>query len=645
MSREERRLAAIMFTDIVGYTSLSQRNEALAMRLLERHRRTVRPLFGRHGGMEVKTIGDAFLVEFASALEAVRCAYEIQQSMHELNGSNPEEMRTIIRVGVHLGDVIHSQNDVYGDAVNVASRIEPLAEPGGICVSEQVYDQIRNKFEFPLVSLGKKELKNVGEPVEVFKVSLPWQSAEMAGAQHDKRRIAVLPFSNISPDPNDEYFADGMTEELIATMSRLGGLKVIARTSVMGYKGGQKKISEVARELEVGTVLEGSVRKAGNRIRVTIQLIDSHTSEHLWAESYERELKDVFAIQSEISNTVAEALKVRLTSQEKALIEKKQTSNPEAHTLYLKGRFYLDERTKDNVNKALRYFRSAVDLDPDFALAYSGLADCYNILADYTWMNPEEAAPQAMKNALKALEIDDSLAEAHASLALTLSTAWDFSAAERELKRAIELRPNYAPAYHWYFLLLGYNGRVREAREVEERALEIDPYSRVIGMGYAISFYLLNDGAEAKRRLQKLTELYPDFSTLRLWKSGVHVFLGDKEDAVREAKMAFETDGSTNSELNLAAVYAEVGRFDEAQRTLDHAKERATSEHLSPSLLGLVEISMGHFDEAFAHFDQALKEKDTGILMMRSDLWFERYRSDPRWKRLEERMPKTQTSA
>lgn len=242
-----------MFTDMVGYTALGQRNEPLSLTILEEQRKLIRPILFRHEGREVKTIGDAFLVEFPNALEAVRCAYDIQRSAREFNIPLSEERRIHLRIGVHLGDVVGSGGDISGDAVNVASRIEPLAEDGGVCISRQVYDQVKNKLDLPLLSLGLKSLKNVTEPVEIFKMVMPWAEERIPpSTQFEKRRIAVLPFANISPDPQDEYFADGMTEEFISTISKIGGLKVIARTSVMGYKGESKKIDEIARELGVG---------------------------------------------------------------------------------------------------------------------------------------------------------------------------------------------------------------------------------------------------------------------------------------------------------------------------------------------------------------------------------------------------------
>lgn len=255
-----------MFTDMVGYTSLSQQDESLAMQLLEEHRKLVRPFFPKYNGTEIKTMGDAFLVEFASPLDALRCALEIQKSLHDLNAGRLADKRMLLRIGIHLGDVVHAENDVYGDAVNVASRIEPLASPEGICITGEVYRQVRNKFEFPLSSLGKKELKNVGEPTEVFSVVLPWEKEPSNQEVLDQHRLAVLPLVSLSPDPDDEYFADGLTEELIARLSLLNGLEVIARTSVMNYKKKEKNVTQIGKELRAGMVLEGSVRKAGNRI-------------------------------------------------------------------------------------------------------------------------------------------------------------------------------------------------------------------------------------------------------------------------------------------------------------------------------------------------------------------------------------------
>jgi len=640
LAQGERRLAAIMFTDLVGYTALGQRSEDLALSVIDDQRKLLRPVFKKYAGREIKTMGDAFLVEFSSALNAVKCACEIQKAAREFNSSLDEERRVHLRVGVHLGDIVESEGDISGDSVNVASRIESLADDGGVCITRQVYDQVQNKFELPFESLGVRMLKNVRTPLEVYKVVMPWAQEKTVPAILDKRRIAILPFANISANPGDEYFADGMTEELIATMSRIGGLKVIARTSVMGYKGGQKKISDIAKELEVGAVLEGSVRKAGERLRITVQLIDSQTSDHMWAESYDRELKDVFAIQSDIAKTVAEALKVQLLSSERAIIEKKQTVDPEAYALYLKGRYLWNERTRESVNKAIKYFEHVAKVDPRFAPAYSGLADCYNILLDYSWMDPTLAGDLARDFSEKAIAMDDSLAEAHASLSLTLTNRfWDFTRAETEMKRAIELRPNYAPAYHWYGVLLFQLGRpIAEAYSMVQRALDLDPYSRVLNMVAANSLAMLGEKQAAMARYKELVDLYPDFAPLRFWISQVHAWASEYEAAIDEARRAFEIDKTPLNKLNLAWVYAVAGKREEARKTLDDVLSHPGTEYVSPVAVGQVELAMGSPDEGYGWLEKGLEQRDPNLLYFAAIPWFKKYQSDPRWNQIDEKI-------
>jgi adenylate cyclase len=632
----ERRLVAIMFTDMVGYTALGQKDESLSLALVEEQRKLIRPILGRHNGREIKTMGDAFLVEFPNALDAVRCAYDIQRATREFNISLPEEKRIHLRVGLHLGDVVESQGDISGDAVNLASRIEPLAEDGGVCLTRQVYDHVQNKFELPLASLGPRSLKNVASPVEVYRIMMPWE-----GRSHevfsglDKRRIAILPFANISPDPADEFFADGMTEELISTLSRIRGLRVIARTSVMGYKGGHKKIGEVAKELGVGTVLEGSVRKAGRRMRITVQLIDSETSEHIWAESYDRELTDVFAIQSDISTTVASSLRVQLLSEERSALERKRVAEPEAYTLYLKGRSCWNARTKQSVTEAVQLFSQATRIDPKFALAYTGLADCYSALAGFDWMAPSAAYPLAKEFSMKALKIDESLAEAHASLAVTLKNQlWDFASAERELRRAVELSPSYALAYHWLAGVLGVVGKIEQAVSYEKRGVEIDPYSPAINTGLAYWLAVSGRIDEALEQHKRAVDLDPNYIPSRIWKSEVHIALSEYDAAIREAERAVEIEKTPPTELNLAWVYASVGRRDEARTILEDVMSRAAREQVCPVAVAMVELAMGGTDEGFGWLKKALEDRDDCLLDLVSDHWFRQYRSDPRWKEI-----------
>ncbi len=333
MTVSERRLAAIMFTDMVGFSALTHRNEALALELLEEHFALLRPFIPRHGGHEIKTTGDSFMVEFASPLQAVQCAVAMQKTLSIHNAGTPSDRQITIRIGIHLGDVEHRAGDVFGDGVNIAARLEPLAEPGGICLSQQIYDHVHNKVDVPLVSMGRPEMKNIQAPIEVYRVVLPWQhetpvpspgSAAPATrpAARDRKSIAMLPLTNLSPDPENEYFSDGLTEDILTHLSKVQRLKVISRTSVMQYKKTSKNLREIGRELGVATILEGSVRKAANKVRISVQLIDASTDEHLWAETYDRELADIFAIQSDVARQITDALKARVSEDERARIER-----------------------------------------------------------------------------------------------------------------------------------------------------------------------------------------------------------------------------------------------------------------------------------------------------------------------------------
>ena len=327
-----RKLAAIMFTDLVGYSALSQKDEALALELLEEHRQLLRPFFTQHHGREIKTIGDAFLVEFASAVEAVRCAIAIQKALTAHTSVVAPERQIQVRIGLHVGDVVIEENDVLGDGVNIAARIEPLASPGGICLSEDVARQVDNKIDCRLDKLGEKRLKGIKQAVAVYRVVLPWEAGQAPIVP--SRSIAVLPFLDMSQEQEQEYFCDGMAEELIDALIRIKDLRVSARTSAFSFKGQQQDIREIGNKLNVATVLEGSVRKAGNRLRITAQLINVADGYHLWSEKYDRELKDVFAIQDEIAGHIVGALRVMLSESEKRTLEDSPTDSIEAYDYY-----------------------------------------------------------------------------------------------------------------------------------------------------------------------------------------------------------------------------------------------------------------------------------------------------------------------
>jgi len=638
-TKEQRRLAAIMFTDMVGYTALGQRNESLSLALVEEQRKLIRPILARHNGREVKTIGDAFLVEFLSALDAVRCAYDIQRAVREFNISLPEERRVHLRVGVHLGDVVESGGDISGDAVNVASRIEPLAEDGGVCVTRQVYDHVQNKFELKLASLGVKPLKNVNTPIEVYKMMMPWEAEKSTPSpQLDKKRIAVLSFANMSQDPADGYFADGMTEELITSLSAVRELTVIARTSIMKYKGSQKGASEVGRELNAGTLIEGSVRKAGNRVRITAQLIDTSTEGHLWAQNYDRQLEDVFAIQSEIAEKVAGELRIRLVDSEKRVIGKKATENTEAYTCFLRGRELAREETEPSVRQAIGLFEKAVELDPSFAKAYAGLAECFLILATDTYEPYEKAIPKAELAVKKALKLDPDLAEAAVALARIHFAEDDVVACEAEGSRAIELNPSLTEAYRMLSNVAFLKGDGDEGTRLWEAAYHLDParprYVERLGAWY---FYMGRE-SEALQFWERTAELAPA-GTYRSM-TEYYLFKGDHEKAKEYFSMA-EKSEPTDSWVPWMRgfIAAQTGDRKTALEAIRKIEE-SWSGSLDLNGIGFIHYALGDLDSYFTYMNKATDQHVLNYAYPMYCPLFAQGRTDPRYQALLDKLGK-----
>jgi len=630
-----------MFTDLAGYTALTQRNEALAMQLLEEHRRLVRPFFPKHNGREVKTIGDAFLVEFASALEATRCAFDIQQSLNEMNSGRPEDRCVLARVGIHLGDVIHDQNDVYGDAVNIASRIEPLASPGGICVSEPVYVQIKNKFEFPLSTLGERNLKNVSEPIEVYKVILPWEKKIESESTLEKSRIAVLPFANMSPDPADEYFADGLTEELIDRLAQVRELEVIARTSVMNYKKKEKNVSQIAKELSVGSLVEGSVRKAGNRIRVTAQLINGATEGHLWSSHYDEDLEDVFAVQSEIAEKVAGELKVRLVDSEKQTLEKKPTENTEAYSNFLRGRELLREGeggTEASLEQALGLFEKAIQLDPEFARAYVGAAECHQWLSNIGKERSDPSHSSAKQLLERALNLYPNLAEAHSVLSGLLYDEDDVLGSEAEARRALELNPSLSDPHVMLCELAGLKGDQEEMVRRMETAYRLDPISpRFIWLMGLLYLYTGRE-QEALEHWKKNEQLSP----LSTYRGMTEYFLakGDIQKA-REFYAKTEKLAPTNPRVTWMGGYIAAMEDDRERAML--AIKMVDDANVGPigfNYIGFIYHALGDLDLYFEYVNRALEEHAILPLFVMHSPLFAKARTDPRYQELMEKVRK-----
>ena len=625
-----------MYTDMVGYTALGQRNESLSLAMVEEQRSLIRPVLARHGGREVKTMGDACLVEFQSALEAVRCAYDIQRAIREYNFSLSEERRIHLRVGVHVGDVVDSQGDISGDAVNIASRIEPLADSDGVCITRQVYDQVQNKFELGLSSAGLKPLKNVSAPVEVFKVVMPWSPGRpVASISLDRRRIAVLPFVNMSPDPNDEYFADGLTEELITTMSNIAGLQVISRTSAMQFKRTSKTTGEIARQLETGSVLEGSVRKAGDKVRVTVQLVDGNTDIHVWASSYDRQLQDVFAIQSDIAARVVGSLKVRLLPAEKARIQTRETENVAAYEAYLKGRSLLREGTERAVRLAREQFELAIQEDEGYAKAYAGKADSMMALGDYLFAPIPVALEEAKRCVERALSLDPDLAEARVSRANLMMYDYRFAGAEEEYRTVLEANPSYASGHHSYSTCLQTLGRSAEALSEVLEAERLDPLSPSITLSVIYRLSARGAQEEVQKRVRKLEELDHEGALLDEALMA-NAFTRRDWDAVLKhlGRMIDRDPNDPYLDSDLAYVYAVTGRREEALGLVEKLKGVPEDARVKGQLLAFDYTGLGDLDAAFRWLEYAVSKKETFISWVRSHPLFAPVRADPRFGEL-----------
>jgi adenylate cyclase len=637
---EERRLAAIMFTDIMGFTAMTQANESRAIGLLKTQRELARPVFKKHGGTEVKTMGDGFLVEFASALAATECAIELENAVGEYNQEKNESLR--VRIGIHVGDVIHSEGDVYGDAVNIASRIEPLAEGGGICVSQQAYDQVRNKIPFRFSKLETPELKNVSIPIDVYRLETQEVEPDTEEAVPEVgRRVAVLPFANMSPDPGDEYFADGMTEEMISTLSKIQGIEVISRTSVMQYKRNPKAVKQVGRELNAGTILEGSVRKAGSRLRVTVQMVDPSRDRHLWSESYDRDMQDIFEIQSDVARLTAEALKVKIFPSVNAKIQGRPTSSAEAYNLYLNGRFHWNRRGLDDVKKAIEYFVRAVKEDPDFALGYVGLGDCYHVLTTNFGLDAVENSRKAEEMVAKALELDPNLAEAHATRGVSLMTQFDLRGAEVEFRRAIELKPSYVSAHQWYCQLLIAQLRWDEAASHIEKAAELDPFSHVVCLVHTFLYEAKRDYQTALEMANRAIQLNPNDPSSHYELAWISGKLKMMDQAKKEAEIG---SGLARGSFPLSALGADAiiacMNDDKAaiRRILPELKANLGKTFTSLHLISDLHFYLGENDEGFAWLERSYSGKESDVIFLKSNEFLDGVRTDKRYLDLVKRL-------
>ncbi len=651
-----------MFTDIVGYSAVTQRDEALALRLLDEQKNILRPIFPHFDGREIETIGDAFFVEFDSALQATLCAVEIQKTLNDWNiaAAPGEEIR--LRIGLHVGDVVHTGANVHGDGVNIAARIQQAALPGGICLSEDVARQVQNKIPFRLLRLGRGELKNIRLPVDIYCVVLPWEKrasaiSERAGfllarpktrralllavsglllaaaaawvfltgpsAPAPSDRIAVLPFLNISRDQDDEYFADGLTEELISNLSKIRDLDVIARTSVFKYKNSGVDIAEIGRQLNVGSILEGSVRKQDDTALITVSLTDVTSQKTVWSEDYRRQISDVFAVQADISMRVAEKLKISMLSGEEQKLMQRGTADPDAFRYYLRGREAYNSRTEASILSGIGYFERAIRLDSSFALAYAGLANCYTLIggAGYTSMSRDTAVERAKAAARRALALDESLAEAHASLAyVQFRLEWNFRDAEAGFRRAIDLKPGYAKAREWYGLYLAIRGRFGEALATMRKAEELDPLSLSVATGVGRILYFQGKHDEALAQYRRALTLDPLYAEAHFAIGLTYVQLGQYREAGAALGEALHLSGGRRViSASIGHVYALQGNRAGAEAILESLSHPSDGSKPQPYLLAVVVRGLGRQEEALDYLEQAYAERDGLLLYLVAD--------------------------
>ncbi len=470
----ERRLTAILAADVVGYSRLMTIDETGTLAALTSLRKNlVNPKISEHNGRIVKLTGDGMLIEFPSVVSAVACAVDIQSAMRTRNATEPAA-RIEFRIGINLGDIIVEDGDIFGDGVNVAARLESIAPIGGIAVSQSVRDHVGKRLDLAFEDMGERRLKNIEAPIRVYSISVERPSSDgAASAGQERPSIAVLPFVNMSGDPEQEYFSDGITEDIITDLSKVSGLFVVARNTAFTYKGKHVDVQEVAKRLGVNFILEGSVRKAGARVRVTGQLINGKDSGHVWADRYDRDLTDIFAIQDEITHAIVEQLKVKLLPQEKKSIGQTPTGNVEAYTYYLRGRQFLHRHSKSYYQLARRMFAKAVELDPAYARAYAGIADCDSFL--FLHYSAPVEIKGIFETSAKALALESGLAEAHASQALALSLEQRYEEAMAEFEKAIALDPNSFEGHYFYARACFAQGKLERAAALFERAAEIKP--------------------------------------------------------------------------------------------------------------------------------------------------------------------------
>jgi adenylate cyclase len=689
---EERKLAAIMFTDMVGYSALAQRDDKVALELLEEHRRLLREIFPRFHGTEIKTIGDAFLVEFGSALEAAQCAIEIQRTLAKRNHDVTSNRRVELKIGIHIGDVMHRGGDVYGDGVNIASRIEQLAGAGGICVSMDVERQIRNALEARFEKFGSADLKNIKLPMDLFRIVLPWEKGAESPAKRtskkwpllipaavlvlvallagwwwmqpssknqqsvgahalpaaptntpDQKSVAVLPFVNLSDEKGSEYFSDGVSEELLTVLQKIPGMHVAARTSAFSFKGKNATAQEIGQKLGVAYLVEGSVRKAAEAVRIAARLTRADTGEELWSENFTRNLKDVFAVQTELAETIVAQLRGQLTgagagSADKQKIqaevqaaEKGGTKNLDAHEYYLQGRFYENRHSEKSAREALAAYQRAVALDPGFALAWAGVAQTNLWLAAFSTEGGQKGFDAHLASArdavARALSIEPDLPNGLLARA-TIETNFDFNwnGAAQTVAKALALAPADPNIVIAAANLEIARGNMDRAIELYRKAVDLDPVNAQARSFLAFNLAATKRFAEARAEFPRVVELNPAAP----W---AHAGLGLSyllENKFEEAATAAQAEAGEWARLLIVS----CARWGQKRVTeSDAALAQLTANESETAAYQIAEVYAyrGDKDRAFEWLERARRQRDPGLASLRKDPLLPNLHDDPRW--------------
>jgi adenylate cyclase len=547
----KRKLAAILSADVKGYSRLMGEDEEVTLRTLNAYKEVMGSLIQQHRGRVVGTAGDSVLAEFGSVVDAVQCAVEIQQVLRAKNAVVPENRRMEFRIGINLGDVIEEGDTIYGDGVNIAARLEGLAEAGGICISGSAFEQIENKLPLRYDYLGEHEVKNIVKPVRVYRAQIESEAVarkplevaskeKMAFPLPDKPSIAVLPFVNMSKDPDQEFFSDGMTEEIITALSKSPYLFVIARQSTFAYKGKPVKVKQVSEELGVRYVLEGSVRRSGEKVRITAQLIDAMTGYHLWAERYDRDLKEIFALQDEITMKILQSIRVKLTDGEQEL-RGKPPRNLEAYLKLLQAQEYNQRFNIEGNVIGKQLSEEAIALDPEFASAYHLLATAH--MMD-VWLgsskSPAESLDKAVELTQKAISLDPKDPRHYALIGYLYAMKRDYDKAIAEGEKAVALDPSGADAHAFLGQSLNWAGKPNEAIPLFEKAIRLNPFGPTwYFLDFGLSYQMMGQFQEAIAQIKKALRLAPNNILAHLALASAYSFLGRDEEAHAEAEEVF----------------------------------------------------------------------------------------------------------